>query len=109
MFTDPEGTTQWLERLIAGVITAVLVAGAIAATILTNGLAAAVLTGAAIGAAVSLGSQAIEGDLNWEKIFLETGVGAISGALGACGISRPIAGILGGVIGRGSNFASQLL
>ncbi len=109
MGTDPNGTTQWWEWLIAGLIVAVLVAGAIAATVFTGGVFAAALTGAAIGAGVSLGFQAYSGELNWGKFALDIGVGAISGAIGASGISRVGSIIVGSLIGGTSDIASQLI
>ena len=106
MFTDRYGCTAWWEWLIAGVIVAGLIVGAV----FTGGtLVGAVLAGAAIGAGMSLGTQALSGDLNWGQFALDIGVGAITGLIGGSGVSQCISTILGGVIGAGSNLASQLI
>ena len=106
MFTDRYGCTAWWEWLIAGVIVAGLIVGAV----FTGGtLVGAVLAGAAIGAGMSLGTQALSGELNWGQFALDIGVGAITGLIGGSGVSQCISTILGGVIGAGSNLASQLI
>ena len=108
MYADPSGhsPTEWWEWALAGVA----VAGLIVGSIFTCGtLAGAVLAGAAIGAGISLGTQAFSGELNWGQFALDTGVGAITGLIGGSGVSRGVATILGGVVGAGSNFASQLI
>ena len=108
MYDDPSGysPTAWWEWVLAGVA----VAGLIVGSIFTCGtLAGAVLAGAAIGAGISLGTQAFSGELNWGQFAIDTGVGAITGLIGGSGVSRGVATILGGVVGAGSNFASQLI
>lgn len=42
-------------------------------------------------------------------ICLDTSVGAITGLIGGSGVSQGVATILGGVVGTGSNLASQLI
>jgi len=92
------------------VLAGVAVAGLIVGSIFTCGtLAGAVLAGAAIGAGISLGTQAFSGELNWGQFALDTGVGAITGLIGGSGVSRSVATILGGVVGVDSNFAFQLI
>ena len=108
MYADPSGhsPTAWWEWALAGVA----VAGLIVGSIFTCGtLAGAVLAGAAIGAGISLGTQAFSGELNWGQFALDTGVGAITGLIGGSGVSRGVATLLGGVVGAGSNFVSQLI
>ena len=108
MYSDPSGNspTGWWEWALAGVS----VAGLIVGSIFTCGtLAGAVLAGAAIGAGISLGTQALSGEFNLGQFVLDTGVGAITGLIGGSGVSQSVATRLGGVIGAGSNFASQLI
>ena len=108
MYFDPSGhlSTAWWEWALAGVC----VAGLIVGSIFTCGtLAGAVLAGAAIGAGISLGTQAFSGELNWNQFALDTGVGAITGLIGGSRVSQGVATLLGGVVGAGSNFASQLI
>lgn len=105
MYTDPYGTTAWWEWLIGGLIVVGLAVG----SIVTGGAVAAVLAGAAIGAAISYGTQAISGELNWGQFALDIGVGALSGAIGASGVSQATATVLGGLIGSGSSIASDLI
>lgn len=108
MYSDPSGNspTKWWEWALAGVA----VAGLIVGSIFTCGtLAGAVLAGAALGAGMSLVTQATSGELNWGQFALDTGVGAITGLIGGSGLSRGAATILGGIIGAGSNLGSQLI
>ena len=105
MFTDPFGTTKWWEWALAGVA----VAGLIVGSIFTGGLVGGAFLGAAIGAAISLGTQAIEGELNWAQFALDTGVGAITGMVGASAASKLLATGIGTIVGGTSNFASQLI
>ena len=108
MYSDPSGNspTKWWEWALAGVA----VAGLIVGSIFTCGtLAGAVLAGAALGAGMSLVTQATSGELNWGQFALDTGVGAITGLIGGSGVSQGLATILGGVVGAGSNFVSQLI
>jgi len=72
-------------------------------------LLAAAFVGAAIGAGISLGSQAITGQLNWGQFALDIGVGAITGMIGASGISRIGSMFVGAAIGGLSNVGSQLI
>ncbi len=104
-FTDPFGTTKWWEWLVASLVVAGLVVG----SLFTGGLVGAAFAGAAIGAGFSLGTQAISGQLNWGQFALDIGVGAISGAIGASGISRFGSIVVGTLIGGTSNFLSQLI
>lgn len=86
------------------------IAGLIVGSIFTCGtLAGTILAGATIGAGISFGTQAFSGELNWKQFALDTGVGAITGLIGGSGVSQGVATILGGVVGAGSNFASQLI
>ena len=105
MYTDPNGTTAWWEWLIGAVVVVGLVAGAV----LTGGIVAAAFAGAAIGGAISYGTQAVSGELNWGQFALDIGVGAITGAIGASGLSRTAVTVLGGAIGSGSSIASDLI
>ena len=107
MYADPTGRapTAWWEWGLAGVFVAGLVVG----SIFTGGLIGGAFLGAAIGAGISLGSQAIQGDLNWAQFALDTGVGAITGMVGVSSASRYLAMGIGTVVGGGSNFASQLI
>ena len=107
-FVDPSGnsSTAWWEWALAGIAVVGLIVGAV----FTGGtLLGAVLAGAAIGAGMSLGTQAISGELNWGQFALDIGVGAITGLIGGSGVSQGVATILGGVVGAGSNFVSQLI
>ena len=105
MHSDPYGTTEWWEWLIAGFIVIGLVVG----SVLTGGAVAAVFAGAAIGGAISYGTQAISGTLNWGQFVLDIGVGAITGLIGASGVSKAAATVMGGLIGSGSSIASDLI
>ena len=107
MYRDPEGTsTKWWEWALAGT----LVVGLIVGAVLTGGtLIGAALAGAAIGAGLSVSTQAFSGELNWGQLALDTGVGAISGLVGASGISRIGAAFVGGAMGGSSSFLSQLI
>ena len=105
MHSDPYGTTEWWEWLIAGFIVIGLVVG----SVLTGGAVAAVFAGAAIGGAISFGTQAISGTLNWGQFVLDIGVGAITGLIGASGVSKAAATVMGGLIGSGSSIASDLI
>ena len=96
----------WWEWFLAGIVTVGLVVGAV----LTGGtLIGAILTGAAIGASMSLGTQALSRELNWGQFILDIGVGAITGLIGGSAVSKSVATTLGGLIGAGSNLASQLI
>lgn len=104
-FTDPFGTTKWWEWLLASFI---VVAFAVA-TVLTSGMAAAIFGGAAIGAGISLTTQAISGSLNWGQFALDLGIGALTGFVGASGINTFGSIIIGTAIGGFSNIGSQLI
>ena len=107
-YCDPSGNSpnKWWEWVLAGVVVAGLIIGAVC----TGGtLVGSMLTGAAIGAGMSLGTQALGGELNWSQFALDIGVGALTGLIGGSGISRCSATILGGGIGAGSNLATQLI
>ena len=104
-YTDPYGTTEWWEWLLGGVIVFGLAVG----SMLTGGAVAAAFAGATIGAGISLGTQAVSGELNWGQFALDIGVGALTGAIGASGLSRATATVLGGLIGSGSSIASDLI
>ena len=105
MHSDPYGTTEWWEWLIAGFIVIGLVVG----SVLTGGAVAAVFAGAAIGGAISYGTQAISGTLNWGQFVLDIGVGAITGLIGASGVSKAAATVMGGLIGSVSSISSDLI
>ena len=105
MYTDPYGTTEWWEWLVGGFVVAGLVVG----TILTSGAVAAVFAGAAIGGAISYGTQVVSGELDWGQLVLDIGVGAITGLIGGSGLSKTTAIVLGGLIGSGSSIASDLI
>ena len=83
--------------------------GLVVGSVLTGGAVAAVFAGAAIGGAISYGTQAISGTLNWGQFVLDIGVGAITGLIGASGVSRGVATVMGGLIGSGSSIASDLI
>ena len=87
----------------------VAVAGLVVGSIFTGGLLGGAFLGAAIGAGISLGTQAIQGELNWAQFALDTGVGAITGMVGVSSASKYLAAGIGTFIGGGSNFASQLI
>ena len=105
MYSDPYGTTAWWEWLLGGLIVVGLAVG----SIVTGGAVAAVFAGAAIGGAISYGTQAVSGELNWGQFALDIGVGALTGAIGASGLSRGVATALSGLIGSGSSIASDLI
>ena len=90
---------------MAGLVVAGLVVGAV----YTGGLLYGAFLGAAIGAGISLGTQAWQGELNWAQFALDTGVGAITGMLGVSSVSKGLATGLGTVIGGTSNLASQFI
>lgn len=105
MYSDPYGTTAWWEWLLGGLIVVGLAVG----SIVTGGAVAAVFAGATIGGAISYGTQAVSGELNWGQFALDIGVGALTGAIGASGLSRGVATALSGLIGSGSSIASDLI
>lgn len=78
-------------------------------------LLGAAFIGAAIGGGLSIVSQGVNAirtgslDFSWGQFALDMGVGALTGALGASGISRIGSTILGGVIGGVSSIASDLV
>lgn len=86
-------------------IVTVLAVGAV----FTGGLLGGALLGASIGAGISLGTQAIQGELNWAQFALDTGVGAISGMLGVSSASKFVTTSVGAFVGGASNVASQLI
>ena len=105
MCTDPYGTTAWWEWLIAGIVTAVAVAGAVILNIATAGTASILvsigvyaLTGAAMGAGMSLATQATTGVLDWGQFGIDIGIGAITGVITG-GIGK-IASSFGGAFGN---------
>jgi RHS repeat-associated protein len=106
-FVDPFGNspTEWWEWLLAGAIVVGLAVGAV----FTGGLLGGALLGASIGAGLSLGTQAIQGELNWAQFALDTGVGAISGMLGVSSASKFVTTSVGVFVGGASNIASQLI
>lgn len=94
MMTDEDGTMpKWLKWLIAGVVTVALVAGAVALTVWSGGafatplaaaaaqLLASTVTGAAVGATLSLSQSIASGNIDLGTFFIDTGIGAISGAI----------------------------
>ena len=91
---------------MAGVVVAGLVIGAVA---FAGGLLGGVLLGAAIGAGISLGTQAVQGELNWGQFALDTGVGAVTGLIGVSSVSKLFATGAGTFIGGASNLASQFI
>lgn len=113
MFTDPYGTTQWWEWLLAGLAIAVCVVAAVytgGSSLAGAALIASALWGAAIGGAISLASQAIfTGELNWGQFGIDLGVGFISGAVGASGISKLGSVIVGGLVGGTSSILSDVV
>ena len=102
MYSDPTGTTEWYEWLAAGVIVGGLAVFAAWATIVTGGVAAAALVGAAMGAGLSLATQAADGELDWGQFGIDTVVGAVTGAITG-GIGK-IASSLGGAFGNALDF-----
>ena len=111
MAVDPDGTMpKWLKWLIAGVTTVALVVGAVALTIVSGGIAsptlafatqfgASILTGAAVGATLSLSTQAItttDGNIDLGSFFIDVGVGAVSGAI-SFGAGQIFSAVGGGV------------
>ena len=106
-YADPFGNspTEWWEWMLAGAIVTGLAVG----SVFTGGLLGGALLGASIGAGISLGTQAIQGELNWAQFALDTGVGAISGMLGVSSASRFVTTSVGAFVGGASNVASQLI
>ena len=112
MNVDPTGNAWW-EWLLAAIIVAACVVGAV----FTGGstLVGAAFVGAAIGGGLSLASQGINAiatgssDFSFGQFFLDLGVGALTGAIGASGVSRIGSAFLGGVINGGSSIASDLI
>ena len=109
MYSDPYGTTAWWEWLIAGVLTAALIVGTVALSIATAGstlifvnLGVAALTGAAMGAGLSLATQATTGELDWGQFGIDIGVGAITGVITG-GIGK-IASSFGGAFGNALDY-----
>ena len=102
---DPTGTTDLWEWVLGAIIVVGLVAGAI----FTGGAVAAVFAGAAIGGAISYCTQLYSGELNWAQFALDIGVGALTGAIGASGISALGSTLIGASIGGVSNIGSQLI
>ena len=108
MHTDPYGTTEWWEWLLAVAAIAACVVGAA----FTGGtsLIGAALIGAAIGGGISIVTQAVTvGELNWGQFALDMGVGFISGAVGASGISKLGSVIVGGFVGGASSILSDVV
>lgn len=107
MYLDRDGNspTKWWEWALAGT----LVAGLIVGSVLTGGLLGAAFIGASIGGAISLGTQAISGELSWGQFALDIGVGALTGTIGASGISTLGSTIVGTLIGGASSIGSQLI
>ena len=68
MYLDRDGNspTKWWEWALAGT----LVAGLIVGSVLTGGLLGAAFIGASIGGAISLGTQAISGELSWGSVCI---------------------------------------
>ncbi len=108
MRVDPSGMAWW-DWVLATLVVGVLVVGAVAATVLSGGLLAGALTGAAISGGISLVSSAISGELNWGQFALDIGMGAISGLVGASGLSRAVSTAIGGFTGFISSAGSQLI
>ena len=108
-----ENGNKWWEWLLAGLLVVACIVGAV----FTGGttLIGAALIGAAIGGGLSIISQGItaiktgSSDFSWGQFALDLGVGAITGAIGASGISMLGSAVIGGVIGGGSSIASDLL
>ena len=114
MMRVDENGNAWWEWLVAGFLVAVCIVGAVVTGGATS-LVGAVLIGAAIGGGLSMVSQGItaiqtgSSDFSWGQFALDMGVGAITGAIGVSGISRPVATALGGIIGGVSSIRSQLI
>ena len=72
------------------------------------GAIAGFVIGGSVGTSI-YGSQAISGELSWGQFALDIGVGAITGLIGGSGISKGVSTVLSGVVGAGSNLASQLI
>ena len=112
MRVDENGNAWW-DWLIAGL----LVIGCVVGAIFTGGatLAGAALIGASIGGGMSIIAQGLTAiktgswDFSWGQFALDLGVGAITGAIGASGISRFGSALIGGVINGGSSIASDLI
>lgn len=86
-----------------------IVTGLAVGAVFTGGLLGGALLGASIGAGISLGTQAIQGELNWAQFALDTGVGAISGMLGVSSAYKFVTTSVGAFVGGASNVASQLI
>ena len=112
MHIDANGNAWW-EWLLAGLLVAACIVGAV----FTGGatLLGAAFIGAAIGGGLSIVSQGVNAirtgslDFSWGQFALDMGVGALTGALGASGISRIGSTILGGVIVGVSSIAIDLV
>jgi len=105
------GVGDFFNKPVVKKITmAVVVAGLAVGATLVGGPAGAALAGAAIGGLISAVSQEVfTGDISWAQFGLDVGIGAISGLIGASGISRIGATIVGGILGGGSSIASDLI
>ncbi len=109
MRTDASGNAWW-DWLFAVFVFVFLVVGAI----FTGGILGAAFAGAAIGAGLSLATQGINSaltgaDFSWGQFFLDIGVGMVTGAIGASGISRLGSFFVGIAIGGLSDIGSQLI
>ena len=120
MYVDPDGKLpQWLGWLLTGVALVALTAltictfGSVAPI---TGLAATLIVGATIGAYVGVGASIISqgmssgwSNINSWQVLLDGTMGAISGAVGASGISKIGSIIIGGVLGGAGSIGSDLL
>lgn len=120
MYVDPDGNLpQWLGWLLTGValvaLTALTIISFGSAAIIT-GTAATMIIGATIGAYVGVGASIISQGISrgfscidsWQ-VLLDGTIGAISGAVGASGISKIGSIIIGGVLGGAGSIGSDLL
>ena len=119
MNIDPTGNAwwefwKWNWKAIGAIVgTVAATVGAIALTAVTFGVAGALaigITGFAIGVAGSLISQSIAGEgINIGKVFFDGAWGIIGISMAASGIGALGSVILGGLVGAGQSFASDMI
>ena len=119
MYVDPTGNAwwefwKWNWKAIGAIVgTVAATVGAIALTAVTFGVAGALaigITGFAIGVAGSLISQSIAGEgINIGKVFFDGAWGIIGISMAASGIGALGSVILGGLVGAGQSFASDMI
>ncbi len=117
MYCDPTGhDSKWLGWLLTGVV----LAGLAVLTVLTlgaaapiTGAAATIVVGATVGASIGFGASVIsQGGFDsanpWQVLF-DTGMGAVTGAIGGSGINMAGSMIAGGVLGFGGSIAGDAI